>query len=105
MRISTSSINQSVTNATSGNYQKYIEIINKIASNKNIPTAMLINTINNIDGNIELVWIAKTDKSGSATVIKKPNKKTTKNKIHIFPCLVKPLPTILPIGIIAWSAP
>lgn len=35
MRISTSSINQSVMNATSGNYQNYIDIINKIASNKN----------------------------------------------------------------------
>ena len=77
----------------------------KIANNRKNPTDTPIATINTVLGNTDSVCNAKTDKSGSATVITNPNKNTTKIKIQILPCFVKPLPTLLPIGVIACSAP
>ena len=48
---------------------------------------------------------ARTDKSGSATVIKTPIIKQTIKSTHTFLDFVRPVPTCSPIGVIARSAP
>ena len=75
------------------------------ASSRKSPTpkpTLIIRTVGFI---LPLICVARTDKSGSATVINTPIKKHTPRRSPIFLSFDSPAPIWSPIGIIARSAP
>ncbi len=72
---------------------------------KNIPTPTPTVTIRTVLFITALTCPARTERSGSATVISKPIRKHTDMRISNFFDLVSPEPTCSPIGVIARSAP
>ena len=73
----------------------------KIDKTKNIPTPKPTKIIINLLP----TWSAKTDKSGSAIVIKNPSKNATPASNPSLRFFARPAPTLVPIGVIARSAP
>ena len=72
---------------------------------KNKPTEIPTKTIKTVRFTTALTCSARTDRSGSAIVIKRPIIKAIATSNVTFLCFVKPEPICSPIGVIAISAP
>ena len=75
------------------------------ATSRNRPTPSPTAAMRTVPFMTAPTWPARTERSGSATVMRRPITKQTLSRMPSFLDLVRPSPMCCPIGVIAMSAP